>query len=125
MNAITTCTNCGVDIFECVCDKPTVSVAAPSGKEAVSRSRSSSGYANGEKLRAEIAAAINRCSAENGSDTPDFILANFLTSCLEAFDAATVVRQNWYGYTLSIPYKGPQRADTRDSHTEEVCDGAN
>ena len=85
----------------------------------ISRSASLTGSAN--KLRSEIEAAINRCSAENGSNTPDFILANFLATCLEAFDAATVVRENWYGYRLSIGYKGP-RTDKGNSHTEKISD---
>jgi hypothetical protein len=42
----------------------------------------------GDSLRAAIEHVINRHSAENGSDTPDFILAQFLTDCLCAFDAA-------------------------------------
>jgi hypothetical protein len=29
-------------------------------------------------LRDELSAALNRYSAENGSDTPDFILAEYL-----------------------------------------------
>lgn len=47
-------------------------------------------------LRVEIEHAINRCSAESGSNTPDFILARFLTDCLEAFDTAVTVRTAWY-----------------------------
>lgn len=47
-------------------------------------------------LRTEIQRAINRVSAENGSNTPDFILADFLVSCLAAFDRATIERQRWY-----------------------------
>ena len=47
-------------------------------------------------LRAEIQCAINRVSAENGSNTPDFILADFLVSCLAAFDRATQQRERWY-----------------------------
>lgn len=74
------------------------------------------GYANEETLRAEIACAINRCSAENHSNTPDFILATYLSNCLAAFDAATAAREKWYGYELSIGHCGP-RADTGDSHT--------
>lgn len=49
-------------------------------------------------LRKEIETAINKCSAENGSNTPDFILANFLMGCLAAFDAAANARTKWYGY---------------------------
>lgn len=52
---------------------------------------------DGAALRVEIENAINRHSAENGSDTPDFILAGFLMDCLRAYDAATVQRTRWYG----------------------------
>lgn len=46
-------------------------------------------------LRQELAAALNRHSAENGSNTPDFILADFLALALNAFDQATVRRDGW------------------------------
>jgi hypothetical protein len=49
------------------------------------------------RLRKEIEQAINKHSIENGSDTPDFILAEYLTDCLRAFDKATVRREEWYG----------------------------
>ena len=39
---------------------------------------------------------INLCSLEQESDTPDFILARFLESCLIAFDEAVKARENWY-----------------------------
>lgn len=48
-------------------------------------------------LRHEIERAINRVCAENTSNTPDFILADFLVSCLAAFDRATIERTRWYG----------------------------
>jgi hypothetical protein len=44
----------------------------------------------------ELEALINRHSMENGSDTPDFILAQYLTACLRAFDSATQARTRWY-----------------------------
>ena len=47
-------------------------------------------------LREDIAAAINKHSAENGSNTPDFILANYLVGCLEQFDVAVQAREQWY-----------------------------
>jgi hypothetical protein len=52
---------------------------------------------NPTQLRTDIEQAINRHSAENGSDTPDFILAEYLTDCLAAFDKATRARDAWYG----------------------------
>lgn len=45
----------------------------------------------------EFEILINRYSKENGSDTPDFILANYLADCLVAFDKATIQREEWYG----------------------------
>lgn len=45
----------------------------------------------------KIEQAINCASAEQGSDTPDFILASYLKDCLDAFDRATNARENWYG----------------------------
>lgn len=52
---------------------------------------------SGLTLRKEIESAINRNSAESGSDTSYFILAQFLVDCLTAFDAAAVAREDWYG----------------------------
>lgn len=40
---------------------------------------------------------INSYSMENGSDTPDFILAAYLNHCLVAFDATVIARDAWYG----------------------------
>jgi hypothetical protein len=48
---------------------------------------------NKSQLRTDIEQAINRNSAENGSDTPDFILAEYLMICLEAFDKITSYRE--------------------------------
>ena len=44
----------------------------------------------------ELASLLNRHSQENASDTPDFILAKYLTDCLEAWNRATVRRTAWY-----------------------------
>jgi hypothetical protein len=46
-------------------------------------------------FRMEIENAINRHSMENGSDTPDFILADYLCDCLAAFDRAVGRRNAW------------------------------
>jgi hypothetical protein len=44
-----------------------------------------------------LAGILNRYSKENGSNTPDFILAKFLECCLAAFDGVTLDRERWYG----------------------------
>ena len=47
-------------------------------------------------FREELRSAINRNSKENGSDTPDFILAEYLETCLKAFDEAMSKRTQYY-----------------------------
>lgn len=53
-------------------------------------------------LQKDIQDAINRASAENGSNTPDFILAQYLMACLKAFDEASLARSNWHGHEDGI-----------------------
>ena len=49
------------------------------------------------ELRKGIVEVLNLHSMGNGSDTPDFILAEYLTNCLRAFDVAMQRREKWYG----------------------------
>jgi len=51
-------------------------------------------------FREKLEAFLNAESAEIGSNTPDFILANYLFACLVAFDTATTARDKWYGAPL-------------------------
>ena len=48
----------------------------------------------------ELRDLINRHSRENGSNTPDYILAKYLNACLIAFNEATTIRDKWYGVHL-------------------------
>lgn len=48
-------------------------------------------------LADEFAAVLNRHSAENESDTPDFVLSLYLVGCLEAYEEATRQREAWHG----------------------------
>ena len=48
-------------------------------------------------LERDIEHVINSHSAENASNTPDFILAQCLMSCLAAIDTAIQQRETWYG----------------------------
>ena len=45
---------------------------------------------------------LNTHSRENGSNTPDFLLAQYLLACLQAADAAGQARERWYGRTSPI-----------------------
>jgi hypothetical protein len=49
------------------------------------------------ELQNEIRTILNRASRENASDTPDFILAEYLLGSLEAFEVAARRRDAWYG----------------------------
>jgi hypothetical protein len=40
---------------------------------------------------------LNKHSMENASSTPDFILAEYMHSCLINFNIATRAREHWYG----------------------------
>lgn len=53
-------------------------------------------------FESELTDVINRYSKENGSNTPDFILAEYLTACLEAFNSCSKAREKWYGKELRI-----------------------
>lgn len=48
-------------------------------------------------LQQDIQLAINHHSGENGSNAPDFILAQYLQGCLDTFNAAVRQREHWYG----------------------------
>lgn len=40
---------------------------------------------------------LNITSQENASNTPDFILAQYMIACLAAFNTAVQQRETWYG----------------------------
>lgn len=48
-------------------------------------------------FRKDLECLINRHSKEIGSDTPDFILAEYLENCLVNFDTIVSARERWYG----------------------------
>lgn len=45
----------------------------------------------------ELEHLLNKYSKENGSNTPDWILAKYLVACLKAWDDMIQVREKWYG----------------------------
>lgn len=56
----------------------------------------------GDSLQKDLAEVLNFYSAENGSNTPDFILATYLLACLKAFEEASRTREIWYGKALRV-----------------------
>lgn len=69
----------------------------------------------------ELESLINKHSRENESNTPDFILAKYIESCLVAFETASIARDRWYGISPSPgqsslpdgPVKVPPAAETK------------
>ena len=62
-------------------------------------------FRTGEKMETlgkMVKVAINTECRENDSNTPDFILAEFMMKCLEAFELASNEREVWYGVELDI-----------------------
>lgn len=47
-------------------------------------------------FRKDLEALLNKHSMENRSNTPDFILAEFMGSCLANFEMAIATRSEWY-----------------------------
>lgn len=45
----------------------------------------------------ELERLINKHSMERGSNTPDFLLAEYLTRCLATFNTVVTSRELWYG----------------------------
>ncbi len=50
-----------------------------------------------KNFKKELEDLINSHSKENGSDTSDFILAEYLNDCLLIFDKAVKRRREWWG----------------------------
>ena len=61
-------------------------------------------------FRRDIETAINRSSMENGSATPDYILARYLEASLAAFDLAVRDRDEWHGFNAQATWSQPTAA---------------
>jgi hypothetical protein len=49
-------------------------------------------------FKSELTGLLNRHSMENASNTPDFLLANFLLDCYTAWNIAVKSRDDWHGF---------------------------
>lgn len=73
------------------------------------------------RLERLLASVVNQVSAENGSNTPDFIIGAFLVDCLLAFDQAVRTRAGWRGESGALQDRGLARFDAREE--QEVLPG--
>lgn len=69
-------------------------------------------------FKSELTALINKYSMESGSDTPDFILAEFISSSITAFELAVLMRESWYG-RVGSPNPWPKEAQNETQTTQE------
>lgn len=53
----------------------------------------------------DLTSLLNTYSAENDSNTPDYILANYLMSCLRTYNKTIKARAMWYG-RMDVPGNG-------------------
>ena len=60
-------------------------------------------------FRNELERLINQFSKENGSDTPDFLLADYLCGCLLVYDQTVTAREEWYGRSKRRPEPPAQK----------------
>jgi hypothetical protein len=72
----------------------------------------------------ELRCLLNRCSMENGSNTPDFVLAEYLKRCLEAYNTAVTARDNWHQSKVIQVREALQRANRQftplEHHIAEI-----
>ena len=52
---------------------------------------------NERSFREDLQSLINKYSMENGSNTPDFLLSEYLTSQLNLWDQYVTRREKWFG----------------------------
>jgi hypothetical protein len=48
-------------------------------------------------FKTQLERLLNGFSKENESNTPDFILANYLLGCLKVWNESVQMRETWYG----------------------------
>lgn len=77
------------------------------------------------EFRKELESLINRHSMENNSNTPDFILADYLDGCLQLFDITVERREQWYGRDKNKvhPITGPVGEEIGDIMAREENNG--
>jgi hypothetical protein len=64
-------------------------------------------------FKKELEVLINKYSMENGSNTPDFIIAEYIIECLINFEKAVSMRSQWYG-RKDVPGDFKEMADPQE-----------
>jgi hypothetical protein len=69
-----------------------------------------------ESFEQALERLINTYSQENASNTPDFILAQYLSGCLKVWNACVTDREKWYGRTGTTPATIAQQEQLNKKH---------
>ena len=78
-------------------------------------------------LRKNIEKLLNSACQENESNTPDFVLAEYLIGCLNVFNTAVIKRDNWYGrvfFDMKDSFTDPAHNPEQSQHTERTASPA-
>jgi hypothetical protein len=78
--------------------------------------------AESSPLAQDLGSVLNRHSAENRSDTPDFILAQYMLDALAAFEKASRAREDWYGHRHAIGGDVPVSPSGEDRIREAMAE---
>ena len=73
-------------------------------------------------LNEKLAQLLNYHSMEQFSDTPDFILAEYMMDCFRAWNKGIEAREKWYGRPISIKggYSPKYLAEQEKLHGSDV-----
>jgi len=72
------------------------------------------------EFRKELVRLINKHSLEQFSNTPDFILAEYLEKCLAAYDVAVSSRDKWFNINVWTASKADGSPGTMSLNGEVV-----
>ena len=103
---------CSADFTECGFylsskDNKAITRVSPKSMESTVESAMEPTVIDVDELTRDIAGVLNKHCYENLSDTPDFILAEYVVECLRAWNGASTRREKWYGYKHSPGQGGP------------------
>ena len=56
---------------------------------------------NRSKFEKELISLISRYSQENVSETPDFVLAEYIMGCMKVYEQTVKRRDEWFGFNWS------------------------
>lgn len=69
------------------------------------------------RFEQELRDLINRHSIENQSDTPDFVLEEYLMACLRAYNGAVLNRERLAGRPVRHAWKGAAVEEAQNAAT--------